>query len=59
MLFKKVSFYLSVAGIVGTILLVNQLRKTPPAPPPVAEPARSPYSNSVAGTASSRPRGRM
>ena len=50
MLFKKLSFYLSVAGIVGTVLLVNKLRQVPPAPAPLAEPARSPYTNSVAGT---------
>lgn len=50
MLFKKVSFYLAVAGIVGTVLLVRELQKTPPAPPPVEEPARSPYASFVAGT---------
>lgn len=50
MLFKKVSFYLAVAGIIGTVMLVRELRKTPPAPPPVEEPARSPYANFVAGT---------
>ena len=50
MLFKKISFYLAVAGILGTIYLVRELRKTPPAPPPAVEPARSPYVNFVAGT---------
>jgi HlyD family secretion protein len=50
MLFKKVSFYFAVAGIVGMILLVIQLAKTPAAPPPSAEPSRSPYANSVAAT---------
>lgn len=50
MLFKRVSFYLALAGIVGTILLVRQLSKVPPALPPPTEPARSPYANSVAGT---------
>ncbi len=50
MLFKKVSFYLAVAGIVGTILLVRQLSKVPPAPPPPTEPARSAFAESVAGT---------
>src|ERR1700759_4024788 len=49
-LFKRVSFYFAVAGIIGTVYLVRQLQKTPPAPPPAAEPARSPYSNSVAAT---------
>ncbi|EEF62574.1 efflux RND transporter periplasmic adaptor subunit [Pedosphaera parvula] len=50
MLFKRLSFYLAVAGIVGTVLLVNKLRQVPAAPAPLAEPARSPYTNSVAGT---------
>lgn len=49
-LFKRVSFYFAVAGILGTVYLVRELRKTPPAPPPAMEPARSPYSNSVAAT---------
>src|ERR1700749_954892 len=50
MLFKKVSFYFALAGIIGAILLVKQLAKTPPAPPPLVEPARSPYANAVAAT---------
>jgi HlyD family secretion protein len=50
MLFKKMSFYLALAGIVGTVWLVVQLRKTPPAPPPLEEPAQSPYANCVAAT---------
>jgi HlyD family secretion protein len=50
MLFKRVSFYLAVAGIIGMILLVRQLSKTPPAPPPPVEPARSPYASDVAAT---------
>jgi HlyD family secretion protein len=50
MLFKRVSFYFAVAGIVGTILLVIQLRKVPPAPAPPTEPARSAFTDSVAGT---------
>jgi HlyD family secretion protein len=50
MLFKKVSFYLAIAGILGAALLVRQLRQVPPKQPPLAEPARSPYTNSVAAT---------
>jgi HlyD family secretion protein len=50
MLLKRASFYFAVAGIIGAIYLVRELRKTPPAPAPLAEPARSPYTNSVAGT---------
>src|SRR5579859_3003154 len=50
LLFKRVSIYLTVAGIAGTVMLVLLLRNVPAAPPPLAEPARSPYSNSVAAT---------
>jgi HlyD family secretion protein len=50
MLFKKISFYLAIAGIAGVTYLVMQLRKTPPAPPPLAPPTRSPYPSSVAAT---------
>lgn len=50
MLFKRVSFYFAAAGIIGTVYLVHELRKTPPAPPPLAEPARSPFTNDVAAT---------
>jgi hypothetical protein len=53
MLFKKMSFYLALAGIVGTVWLVVQLRKTPPAPPPLEEPAQSPYANCVAAAGKS------
>lgn len=50
LLFKRVSFYLALAGIAGTIALVKQLSKVPPAPPPPTEPARSAFAESVAGT---------
>src|SRR5215212_9296311 len=50
MLFKRLSFYLAVAGIIGVVFLVTKLKARPPAPPPLAEPARSPFENSVAAT---------
>jgi len=50
MLFKRVSFYLAIAGILGAAWMTRELRKTPPAPAPLDEPARSPFSNSVAAT---------
>ncbi|MDQ6632204.1 MAG: HlyD family secretion protein, partial [Verrucomicrobiota bacterium] len=50
MIFKRLSFYLALAGIAGGVFLVKKLRYRPPAPPPLVEPARSPFSNSVAAT---------
>jgi RND family efflux transporter MFP subunit len=50
MLFKRVSFYLAIAGISAAVLLARQMQQRPPAPPPVSEPARSPYENTVAAT---------
>lgn len=50
MLFKRVSFYLALAGISAALLLARQMQQRPPAPPPVSEPARSPYPNTVAAT---------
>src|SRR5688500_11575417 len=50
MLLKRISFWLAVAGIVGAAFLVRQQRKQPPRPAPLVEPARSPFSNSVAAT---------
>ncbi len=50
MLLKRISFWLALAGIVGAVLLINQQRKQPPRPAPLVDPARSPFSNSVAAT---------
>lgn len=50
MLFKRVSFYLAIAGITAAVLLARQMQQKPPAPPPVSEPARSPYERTVAAT---------
>jgi multidrug efflux pump subunit AcrA (membrane-fusion protein) len=50
MLFKRLSFYLAVAGIAGTVFMVRKLQQKPPAPPPVAEPTRSPYAHFVAAS---------
>ncbi|MEO6184213.1 MAG: efflux RND transporter periplasmic adaptor subunit [Verrucomicrobiota bacterium] len=50
MIFKRLSFYLALAGILGGVLMVKRLRTQPPPPPPLAEPTRSPYTNSVAAT---------
>lgn len=50
MLFRKFSFYLALVGIVACAMIVRRLQKLPPAPPPVSEPARSPYADTVAAT---------
>ena len=50
MIFKRVSFYVALLGMFAAVRLVLHLRQTPPAPAPLAEPARSPYSNTVAAT---------
>lgn len=50
MIFKRFSFYLALAGVAGAVLLVRQQRTRPPAPPPLAEPSRSPYADFVAAT---------
>jgi HlyD family secretion protein len=50
MLLKRISFWFAVAGIIGAVLLIKQQRQRPPRPAPLVEPARSPFSNSVAAT---------
>jgi HlyD family secretion protein len=44
---KRLSFWLALIGIAVAVRLVLQLREKPPTPPPVAEPARSPYANPI------------
>ncbi|MBM3830351.1 MAG: HlyD family efflux transporter periplasmic adaptor subunit [Verrucomicrobia bacterium] len=50
LLFRQVTFYLAIAGFAGIFFLVQEMRSKPPAPPPVVEPARSPFPVSVAAT---------
>lgn len=50
MLLRKPSFYLAILGIAAATRLVIGLQKSPPAPPPLAPPARSPFDNTVAAT---------
>jgi len=50
MLFKRISFYLALAGLVGVAWMIQKMRFAPPPPPPMVEPARSPYADSVAAT---------
>lgn len=48
MIFRRFSFYLALAGIVACVLLVRRLQHQPAAPRPLAEPARSPFADTVA-----------
>ena len=50
MLFKRLSFYLAVLGVAGTVYLVRKMAQKPPPPPLAAEPSRSPYPSAVAAT---------
>lgn len=50
MIFKRFSFYLAILGLIGGVYLVKRLKYQPPPPAPLAEPTRSPYTNSLAAT---------
>ena len=50
LLFRQATFYIAIAGFIGVFLLVRQMQQRPPAPPPAVEPARSPFTASVAAT---------
>lgn len=43
----RFTVWLAIAGIVGAVFLVKRLRREPPAPPPVAVPASSPFPDSI------------
>jgi HlyD family secretion protein len=46
-MFKKVSVYLAIIGMVAAVLLVKKLRHVDPPPPPLAEPAHAPFPESI------------
>jgi len=50
MIFRKFSFYLAVVGVVACAMLVRRVQRMPAAPPPLSEPARSPFADTVAAT---------
>lgn len=50
MLFRKVSFYLAILGVVAAVVLVKKMQRRPADPGPVSAPARSPYEDTVAAT---------
>jgi HlyD family secretion protein len=45
--FRKISFYLSVIGMIGTVLLVAKMRPNFPVIPPPVEPAAKPSMHSI------------
>ncbi len=50
MIFRKFSFYLAIVGVVACAMLVRRVQRMPAAPPPLSEPARSPFTDTVAAT---------
>jgi RND family efflux transporter MFP subunit len=48
-IFKKLSFWLAIAGLLGTGLLINQLRGqlNQPVPPPPVMPPEKPFANAI------------
>lgn len=50
MIFRSISFYLALVGIVLAVVLVRRVSNKPSAPGPVSPPARSPYAASLAAS---------
>ena len=50
MLFRKLSLYLAVAGVIAASVLVLRLRAQAPPPKPLAQPTRSPFTETLAAT---------
>ncbi|GJL51809.1 MAG: hypothetical protein NPIRA01_30360 [Nitrospirales bacterium] len=50
MIFKRLSFWIAVGGVILTVTTLWGGRETPPAPPPLEEPPRNPYSSTVAAS---------
>ncbi len=48
-LFKRLTFYLALAGLVSMVLLVRRMAQTTPEPDPPSPPPKSPYRATVAG----------
>lgn len=50
MLFKRISFYLAVLGVVASLYLIHAQNQKPKDPGPLSEPSRSSYADKVAAT---------
>ena len=50
MIFRRFSFYLALGGALLATALIRKIQQRPPIPPPLAEPARSPFAATVAAT---------
>lgn len=50
MIFRRLSFYLAIAGIIGIVLMIKKLRHETPPPVPIAQPTRSPFPQAVAAS---------
>lgn len=50
MLFRRISFYLSISGLAAALYVLHAQNQRPANPPPVSPPARSPYGDAVAAT---------
>jgi RND family efflux transporter MFP subunit len=46
-MFRNITIFLALAGILSAVLLVKRLRHVDPPPPPLAEPARAPFAESI------------
>lgn len=50
MLLRQISFWLALAGIGATVMLIAATTKEQPRPAPLVEPSRSPFAQAVAAT---------
>ena len=50
LLFRKLSLYLAIAGVIAATVLVRRLRAEPPVGKPLAQPTRSPFRETLAAT---------
>jgi len=46
-MFKRLSFYLAILGVIAAVVLVKKVRHVDPPPPPLREPTAAPFANSI------------